>query len=120
MRSSSPSSPRRSWWSRRPKRRSSRRARRPRPLRPKGPRRRDSRRPRAKRRARLVAEPWLVAGLGNPGERYAPTRHNVGALVVAVLAERLGARLRKVRFLAVQAAEATHGQTSLLLVVPTA
>jgi PTH1 family peptidyl-tRNA hydrolase len=65
-----------------------------------------------------MAEPWLVAGLGNPGERYAHTRHNVGAMVVAQLCERLGTRLRKVRFLAVQAAGAIHEGVPLLLVVP--
>ena len=33
-------------------------------------------------------DPWLVAGLGNPGSRYAANRHNIGAHVVAELAAR--------------------------------
>lgn len=38
--------------------------------------------------------PWVVVGLGNPGQRYAGNRHNVGAMVVAELAERYAVSLR--------------------------
>lgn len=50
---------------------------------------------------------WLVAGLGNPGDRYAKTRHNLGAMVVDELARVAGERFRKARFVPVEVAELT-------------
>jgi peptidyl-tRNA hydrolase, PTH1 family len=39
-------------------------------------------------------ERLIVAGLGNPGERYANTRHNAGALVIEELLNRANAKLK--------------------------
>jgi len=60
--------------------------------------------------------PWLVAGLGNPGDRYANSRHNVGRLVVEALARADGARFRKSRFLPAEVAE-IHGSGERILLV---
>jgi peptidyl-tRNA hydrolase, PTH1 family len=42
-----------------------------------------------------MATELLVVGLGNPGEDFAKTRHNLGAEVVEILAKRHDGRLRK-------------------------
>lgn len=59
----------------------------------------------------------LVVGLGNPGAKYAKTRHNVGFRVVERLAERSGTTVEKKLFGAL-VGDATLGGKRALLAMP--
>jgi PTH1 family peptidyl-tRNA hydrolase len=64
------------------------------------------------------AAPLVVVGLGNPGERYADTRHNVGFMVVDALAHRLGVQTRKKLFHSYSVGKGSHEGRAFYLVKP--
>ena len=62
---------------------------------------------------------FLVVGLGNPGPDYAFNRHNVGQMVIDVLASRLGAKFSKHKANAmVSETRLGIGQEKLILAKP--
>ena len=46
-----------------------------------------------------------IVGLGNPGEKYEHTRHNVGYDVISIIAAKLDTPIKKMKF------QATIGET---------
>ncbi|MFM8569277.1 MAG: aminoacyl-tRNA hydrolase, partial [Candidatus Kapaibacterium sp.] len=61
---------------------------------------------------------WLVVGLGNPGTKYADTRHNIGWMVCEELIGRTGGRWEKGAGEYVQCPVKLYGK-SVLVILPT-
>ncbi len=61
----------------------------------------------------------IVAGLGNPGQRYQDSRHNVGFLVVDAFAAQLGASWKTEKRFEAEIAPVSIGSRQLLLAKPT-
>ena len=64
-----------------------------------------------------MADTYLIAGLGNPGEEYAHTRHNAGFDTLDLIAEKLGARYWKTEGGALTA-KAVYHDIDLVLAKP--
>lgn len=60
---------------------------------------------------------YLVVGLGNPGNKYRDTRHNVGFSVIDLLSERTRTKVNKIKFKSLYG-EANIGGEKVLLVKP--
>lgn len=58
---------------------------------------------------------YIIAGLGNPGEKYQGTRHNAGFMTLDKLAEKCGVQIKKIRFKSLTEIAAIGGVPCLLM-----
>lgn len=64
-----------------------------------------------------MTDPYLIIGLGNPGREYKDTRHNIGFMLIDLLAERLNARGMKVQSKAI-VISALYEERKIILAKP--
>lgn len=62
---------------------------------------------------------WLFVFLGNPGPKYAGTRHNAGFMVGEAISKRLGVKINRARWRALTATADVGGHKVLLMLPQT-
>jgi PTH1 family peptidyl-tRNA hydrolase len=58
---------------------------------------------------------FVVVGLGNPGKKYENTRHNIGFIVIDLLADELGIKVNKLKHQALVGETRISGEKVLLV-----
>ncbi|HHV41854.1 MAG TPA: aminoacyl-tRNA hydrolase [Clostridiaceae bacterium] len=70
-----------------------------------------------KAEARVSSERWLIVGLGNPGEKYEKSWHNLGYMAIDKIAAKNQIQMKRLRFQG-RTGEGNIGDTRVVLLKP--